>query len=141
MNEIELGNGLPDVRTCEETKRSLQAAGFEVLEAEVSQLVQDSIDTTLSARSHPQKAARGHITSFKCPHVYPSTVLHVVCVSRIHVVIAKHAHMRSPHLHASKVWLGLIVAFVCHAGPGADSRHSLVVPNRPGPHWPGLCQG
>lgn len=32
--EIELGNGLPDTRTTAETKRALEAAGFEVLEAD-----------------------------------------------------------------------------------------------------------
>lgn len=32
--EIELGNGLPDTRTCDETRRALEAAGFEVVEAE-----------------------------------------------------------------------------------------------------------
>jgi hypothetical protein len=33
MAEIELGNGLPDIRTCAETKAALQKAGFEVIEA------------------------------------------------------------------------------------------------------------
>ena len=33
MAEIELGNGLPDVRTCEETKKALAKAGFEVIDA------------------------------------------------------------------------------------------------------------
>ena len=32
--EIELGNGLPDTRTCDETRRALELAGFEVVEAE-----------------------------------------------------------------------------------------------------------
>lgn len=32
MAEIELGNGLPDVRTTKQTVESLKAAGFEVLE-------------------------------------------------------------------------------------------------------------
>lgn len=37
MAEIELGNGLPDVRTTAETLQSLKAAGFEVLdEADLS---------------------------------------------------------------------------------------------------------
>ena len=33
MAEIELGNGLPDVRTTSETIQALKAAGFEVLES------------------------------------------------------------------------------------------------------------
>eukprot|EP00879_Flechtneria_rotunda_P011009 GHRR01011504.1.p1 GENE.GHRR01011504.1~~GHRR01011504.1.p1 ORF type:complete len:345 (+),score=80.65 GHRR01011504.1:506-1540(+) len=33
MAEVELGNGLPDIRTTEETIASLQAAGFEILDA------------------------------------------------------------------------------------------------------------
>lgn len=33
MAEIELGNGLPDVRTCAETVESLKKAGFEVIDA------------------------------------------------------------------------------------------------------------
>ena len=33
MAEIELGNGLPDVRTCAETIESLKKAGFEVLDS------------------------------------------------------------------------------------------------------------
>jgi sterol 24-C-methyltransferase len=39
--EIELGNGLPDTRTTAETKRALEAAGFEVLEAEDLALTAD----------------------------------------------------------------------------------------------------
>jgi len=33
MAEIELGNGLPDVRTTEETVESLKKAGFEIVES------------------------------------------------------------------------------------------------------------
>lgn len=33
MAEIELGNGLPDVRTCMETVESLKKAGFEVIDS------------------------------------------------------------------------------------------------------------
>jgi SAM-dependent methyltransferase len=39
--EIELGNGLPDTRTTAETRRALEAAGFEVLEAEDLSLTAD----------------------------------------------------------------------------------------------------
>lgn len=39
--EIELGNGLPDTRTTAETKRALEAAGFEVLEVEDLALTAD----------------------------------------------------------------------------------------------------
>jgi hypothetical protein len=34
MAEIELGNGLPDVRTTSETMKALAAAGFEVLDSQ-----------------------------------------------------------------------------------------------------------
>lgn len=40
--EIELGNGLPDTRTTAETRRALEAAGFEVLEDEDLALTADT---------------------------------------------------------------------------------------------------